>query len=256
MSEETKSSTQQLNLKTLSAFDLWKQYYFESNFDHKDIVEELENRCSLGDGDAYAGLGNLYMTREHDSKYYNKEEGIKLLLKGCELKSGYAFISMGDNYWCGSDKTIEKTMLAIKYYEQACELGSLSAFSSLAEVYLKSKFVIVDRPFVKIREICEKGCQLNDKISFCALGALYLKGHDGIPQDEFKGIELLVKAKELGDEQAVRILNDNKLLYITYQQKIRIDSLEKTIEDMKNLMLANYSIGKENVVMANTAQYI
>jgi TPR repeat protein len=255
MSEETKTPS----LTPAERFLSWKEKYQQRKCGVKDFIEQLKIECESGSGDAYAILGNIYITypnSDHQDNHYIPKYAIELFNKGCELKSLYAYVSLADYYSQRCNSIDEKKLtIAVEYYKKACELKYLPAFSGLGKLYISNMYNMFEDSCELAKETFEQGCSIGDDSSFYWLGILYFDGMY-LEQNKNKGLELLFKASDLGNRSAKDFIKNKEFMSTIYEQRQEIARLNKTIDDIKKAILASHATGNENLVVANAVQYM
>ncbi|MBE9818635.1 tetratricopeptide repeat protein [Campylobacter concisus] len=89
----------------------------------------VNKACELGNPHSYLFLGNTYLQK--DTLAQEKEEGLRLYNKACELKNAFACYTLALIYETGDAGILQDKNRAKNYYKKACEFDLKEACSSL-----------------------------------------------------------------------------------------------------------------------------
>ncbi|MBQ6827314.1 MAG: SEL1-like repeat protein, partial [Thermoguttaceae bacterium] len=168
------------------------EYYRDGTAGEKNVpkaVEYFERAAKAGILDAWHALARIY---------WNGDEGVKkdalktfrYLQEGADLGSWDAMCDLGVAYAEGllGEKDPEKAM---ETWQKAAELGSGKAMYYIAQVYRDKE------EYEEAAKWYQKGAEAGYADAMFALAMAYFKG-EGVPQDNKKCEEYLLKAAELG----------------------------------------------------------
>lgn len=170
--------------------------------DIQEAINWYRRAAIKGNKDGMILLG--HMLRRGETGIENYAEAMKWYQRANEGEpNAEALNSMGImyNHGLGVETDIDK---AIDLYEQAVELGLMAAMGNLAGLYDEmEQYELAVEWAQKALEADE-----NDDDMLYLLGVCYLTGH-GVEIDEEKGESMVIKAAELGNEEAKELLNNN-----------------------------------------------
>jgi uncharacterized protein len=155
-------------------------------------ADDAEQKCNKGDMEACATIGGAYLLGK-GGKVKDEKKGLELLLKACDGKSGFGCEIYGRALEQGKGIAPDPAA-AVTYWQKGCDLGAGGACRSLA---LKKETTDPARI-----PLLEKACDKNDNLGCMGLGAAYLHGNQGAPQDLAKAKQYMQKACDLGAKSA------------------------------------------------------
>ena len=216
-------------------------------------AEELLKECQI----IKAKNGDIDLALELGKKLY--EEGnaksVELLEMAISQNDPIALRMLGEAYWFG-DLVTENNERAVKYFQKAAENGSLSAAESLVAHYTEEeKDELKQLKFLE-QEIAlfESGKYVDKDEDFILADELYelawlycSGGEEGvIPRNVSKGIELFLKAIELGDtdsylslaeiyseEEYGTVDYDKAIMYCKKAVEANVEDAEEWLKDIR-----------------------
>lgn len=130
---------------------------------------------------------------------------------------------------------------SVKYYEEACQLGSAAAYHNLARLYCNGIGVEID--FEKALRYYSIAAEKGIAASFYSLGILYLKGK-GVDKDISRAVELLSIAADKKSPEAQHQLG---MMYSSNDiEEIEID-YDKAVKYYQMGVDQNYSLAQNNL---------
>ncbi|MCH5324298.1 MAG: SEL1-like repeat protein [Eubacterium sp.] len=177
----------------------------KGEFIEKNIAEGLEalRLCAdSGNAPAIYELGKLYMSTEEIFKNIELAEKY-LTVSAEEHKNGYAMYRLGEIFADEGDE--EK---ALEWFEKA------SAHESDIQPYSDYRAAIIflysdeNKNALRAEELLIRSMGRGNTFSMMLLGQLYLYGYEGIDQDIEKGLELLHRAAQQGNEYAEEVIEN------------------------------------------------
>lgn len=134
-------------------------------------------------------------------------EAISYFIRAAEIGSSFAHYYLGTMYRDGDG--IEKNVVkAVEYFEKAAECGNEDAISCLAFMYSKD-YIEWETDSEKSMNYYEKLTQMDSqraqRMGWYGIGCAYLESSD---REKYNiAINCIMKAAELGSEQAIELLN-------------------------------------------------
>ena len=191
-----------------SWIDLYSLMDEEQKYKFYDIIYRERYRSALID--ARNGANQLFYNFYHGSDGYpqDKVQAMSWLRHAADLGSSYAENNLGWYYYIG--ETVEQDYKkAFEWFVKAADKGNNYAVGNLGMMYYYGQYVEKDPN--KAFELLNKACDSDDppKDALRVLSACYRYGV-GTAIDSKKAEELLKKSAELGDEQAIKLLENEK----------------------------------------------
>lgn len=167
--------------------------------DHKKGVQYLEQAEKLNCPEACVNLGYFYNFK---SKNLDYSKGRYYYEKAIQLGSITAFLYMGNLYFFGVG--VQQDFLQAKeWYEKAAEHDDADAFNVIGHLYHTGKGVAVN--YTKAKEYFEKAVKKDHPNACNSLGNIYLNGN-GIAPDYYKAKDLFEKSANLGNSRGRYLL--------------------------------------------------
>ncbi|MEO0438970.1 MAG: hypothetical protein AAF098_18950 [Pseudomonadota bacterium] len=256
-------------------------YYAKGVPEDKDEAVELWRRAAdAGSSNAAANLWSAFFYSERSDERIREDEAIRYLKKAAEEKNSYALKKLSyvlrvgagvpvdlvesfmiaklclenGNMSCHFDVafhygeglgTEKNTDLAIHHYRHAMENGSLAGARNLA-ASLKKKHGTDDpemnRERLKIlNDVANKDSA--DSASLYAIGKIYRSNVPGIPEDQWKASEYILRAAELGSVDAA-----NDIGWRYYKGIGVTEDLEKAVEWLKLGLAKGSALASANLL--------
>ncbi|MBQ3349254.1 MAG: sel1 repeat family protein [Thermoguttaceae bacterium] len=191
------------------------QNILDHNLDEENFCSDFSIplfRKAAQSGDAYdmAGAGKtLYMSANPQ----DKQDGIELIRKAAKSGQTMAMMFLGalayDNSVKETDQNRKKELLeeAMDWLKQAADKGNIPACNQLILI----TWVEFGIDSEKTQFWIDRGIELNSAFAMIFRASVLLlptDDHEPSQEDRQKGIELLYRAADLGNQDAIAILND------------------------------------------------
>ena len=130
-------------------------------------------------------------------------EAVKYLRPWVKKKKAWALTMMGGKYAHGVLGVKQSYEMAKRLFEQAAQLGDVSAMSNLGLMYHEGEGV--EQSYERAKEYYEQAAQLGFADAQYALGRMYALG-EGIDKDTMKAKALWTTSAAQGNENAINVL--------------------------------------------------
>jgi len=168
----------------------------------KDIEQAkkyYELAGTLGYGEGYSKLGNLYM-KEDPTEWRRAKEYME---KAADLQYLNAIYNLGQHHYDGSFGGISDYVTAKKWYEKGAKLGDAGCCYQLGDMYNRGQGMPADKE--KACTYFRRGAEKGHVNSQSSLGMRYRKG-EGVPQSNVQARYWWEKAAVQGDACAAQNL--------------------------------------------------
>ena len=197
--------------ESLELEDEWKADGDNSDKDFDRLKEMYQEMIDLGYAEGYYQMGSLYDDEDYEGLDYDKAYEYYQTAADMGSANGYNGIAL--LYYNGHhfDKDIDK---AKEYYDLAIDMGSAYAAGSVGNYYNGDGSEGYEADMSKAMEYYIKTIELSEQSivsqSFYSsylrgVGLGYLRGN-GVEQDVEKGLDLLTRGADLGDQNAAENL--------------------------------------------------
>ncbi len=144
--------------------------------------EVLEDKFKLAEKIKHQAL-NYY----HQGDF---NQAIPLLKAAAEeTTAAEIYRALGEAYAQGLGRTTKNLKKAVRYYQQAADLGDRTAQLALAQMVLNGQYDLIDPK--KARRYLQKAAEPGSKLAQYQLAQMYLKGEGGFKKDTQKAQEYL-----------------------------------------------------------------
>ena len=169
--------------------------------DNQQWFTWLKNAAQLGDDDALADLGYVYLYGfEKLSIQQDFDKALSLLRKGSELNNSKANFYLGICYQFGAGVTADAEK-ALQYYYAAAQAGHAEAQCEVAEAYIRG-INGVDQDFSEAHKYINAAAQQESPRAYKLLADVYYYGL-GVDEDNEKAAEWYKKAVDAGNLDAI-----------------------------------------------------
>ncbi|MBP5185706.1 MAG: sel1 repeat family protein [Clostridiales bacterium] len=169
-----------------------------------------QSAADAGVGKGYYGLGRIYADRMLGGGG-QRTTAITYYDKAIELGCPYGYVGKGRLYEWGTGVDLDYAT-AFQFYKTAADNGCLLGYACMAFMIQDGVAPGYARNGQTSIEYCQKGLQSNDwydqVYSMYILGYTYVYPRDDLAQDTNKAVEWLVKASDMGFNQAMQRIGD------------------------------------------------
>lgn len=169
----------------------------------------FEQQAAKNDVNAQRNLGVLLVEEGTDQEV---KEGLEWLTKAAETGDAKAQLSLGWAYLQeNSASNLPDLNLAVSWYEKAATQESIEAFLELGNLY--PRLGLTQENMNKTIDVYSRAAQTGSSVAQVELASLYLNGgrfvgNDFVKPDPKKAVELLTKAAEANNNEAIEKLID------------------------------------------------
>ncbi|MBT4378061.1 MAG: sel1 repeat family protein [Gammaproteobacteria bacterium] len=158
-------------------------------------IEWYERAIELGEASAFAGLGEIYMTRPD---LIDKPKAIRLFKKGAQLGDPNGMRQLGLAHLMGHGVT-KDGVVAISWFRKAIKLNNSQAIVNLGRMYASGEGVT--RDFNEAFRLMQEAAARDQTDAMNYLADAYSRGV-GVPVDRKQALVWVTKAAEMGDPWA------------------------------------------------------
>lgn len=167
-------------------------------------ISKLNKSADMGNESALVKLGNLYLSDKYGLK--NEKVALGYFERLAQQGSSEGYFQLG-NYYEGVDESgfVRDSVLSIKNYRIAADMGHGDALCWLGEFYMHGQFLPKDS--VEAFKHFSQAKDLGSPSGYYFVGVSYLRGV-GVEKDTAKAVENLLPAARMEEGGSCAIIGD------------------------------------------------
>lgn len=162
--------------------------------DPEEAAKWFTKAAGMDNEESQAQLGSMYLLGRGVNQ--SKKKAVKLFKKAARRGQDLALWHLGMAHREGYGGLKKSDKLAVKYWQQAAELGSSEGQASLGHMYLQGLGVKKDER--KAHEWLAKAAEQGSEEAIVQVGGMFLKGVNGAQTDRKEALRWFNKGVELG----------------------------------------------------------